>query len=277
MQHSRFPAFVVILLLLSLLMAGCTPGDLPNTTILYHRTIIDGQTRKQELWTAPLGGGKPSRLGQSDQLWYAVYSPDYTRIACSEFYAAGIWVMNADGSGAVRLNSDGFGPDWSPDGKMLAYDVESRVWVMNADGTGAKQVSSIPGSHPDWSPDGTLILFHGEVNNGIWQVAPDGSGERLLYRDGGYPAWSPDGEQIAYISLMDWNLWIMNKDGTGKRKLTEHGALLPEWSPDGQWIAYELSEKTTDDKSQTNIWIIKVDSTASRRVIEDGRHPVWYK
>jgi len=122
----------------------------------------------------------------SENGWFAAYSPDYTQIAYSEFYDKGIWVMNADGSEAVQLNTNGGGPAWSPDGKKLTYHVggivgaERSVWVMNTDGSGARQVSSVPGSFPDWSPDGSLILFHGEVNSGIWQVAPDGSGEKLL-------------------------------------------------------------------------------------------------
>jgi TolB protein len=106
-------------------------------------------------------------------------------------------------------------------------------------------------------------------------VAPDGSGEKLLYQNGGYPAWSPDGEQIAYINLTEWCLWVMNKDGTGNRKLTDHSAMLPAWSADGLWIAYERDEKTVNDKFQTNIWIINVDGSGSRKVIEDGLHPDW--
>lgn len=282
MQMIRLLILALLLSVYTLLGLSCTAEQAPDLpAILYHKSIRDRQVIKHELWSTSPGNRKPIRLSENG--WYAAYSPEYTQVAYSEFYDQGIWVMNADGSGAVQLNTIGGGPAWSPDGKKLAYHVggtagkNRSVWVMNADGTDADQISSVPGSFPDWSPDGSLILFHGEVNSGIWQIASDGSGEKLLYRYGGYPVWSPDGEQVAYISLTDWYLWVMNKDGTGNRKLTDHGSGQPAWSADGQWIAYQRIEKKQGDKSQTNIWIINVDGSGNRKVIEDGLHPDWSK
>jgi dipeptidyl aminopeptidase/acylaminoacyl peptidase len=115
---------------------------------------------------------------------------------------------------------------------------------MNADGTDQRQLSTVHGSSADWSPLGDKILFHGEVNNGIWSINPDGTHETMLYRMGGYPAWSPDGKQIAYANLSEWCIWVMDADGGNKRKLTDHNGFLPAWSADGSQIAYEaMGEK----------------------------------
>ena len=52
----------------------------------------------------------------------AHWSPDGKRIVYNAWLgqASSVWVMNADGSGKVRLGA-GETPSWSPDGKQIAY------------------------------------------------------------------------------------------------------------------------------------------------------------
>jgi Tol biopolymer transport system component len=58
----------------------------------------------------------------------------------------GIYVMNADGSGQVRLTSRGDEPVWSPDGHQIAFTIWSGppelagIWIMNADGSNQQRV-----------------------------------------------------------------------------------------------------------------------------------------
>jgi Tol biopolymer transport system component len=127
--------------------------------------------------------------------------------------------------------------------------------------TGAQQLTRTNGSFPHWSPLGDQIIFHGEVNNGIWLISPDGSHERLLYREGGYPAWSPDGAEIAYVNLMDWCIWLMNADGTEMRKLTDHKGIHPTWSPDGSQIAYAGLQRGDE-----GIWVVNGDGSGDHRI-----------
>jgi Tol biopolymer transport system component len=81
----------------------------------------------------------------------AVWSPDGRRIAFWDDFA--IYVVNADGSGLLRLTRNAFeGPTWSPDGRKLLF-VRARhqksrptwqggdLWVMNADGTGQRNLT----------------------------------------------------------------------------------------------------------------------------------------
>ncbi|MEN0109917.1 MAG: hypothetical protein AAF805_04265, partial [Planctomycetota bacterium] len=85
--------------------------------------------------------------------------------------AGQIYVVPLDGSAPPRRVSpevawDCGSPNWSPDGRRLAYDswpsVENfgaaELRVVNADGTGLVRLCE--GSVPSWSADGTLIAFH---------------------------------------------------------------------------------------------------------------------
>lgn len=73
--------------------------------------------------------------------------------------------------------------------------------------------------------------------SGIAVVRPDGSGARLLIRDGRSPAWSPDGQRLAFIR--SGNVFAMNANGRGVQRLTslrKDGS--PAWSADGTRIAF---------------------------------------
>jgi Tol biopolymer transport system component len=65
--------------------------------------------------------------------------------------------MGADGADIRRL-TDGFEPDWSPDGTGLVFAIDrgdnADIYSMDADGTGVTRLTDDPGDDvgPDWSP-----------------------------------------------------------------------------------------------------------------------------
>jgi len=103
------------------------------------------------------------------------WSPDGTRIAFQSNRDGNdeIYVMNADGSDAVRLtfddHSDG-APDWSPDGQKIVFqsdrDGNFNIWVINPDGTQPTQLTNTGACtrnlDPAWSPDGRKIAFNSD-------------------------------------------------------------------------------------------------------------------
>jgi Tol biopolymer transport system component len=135
------------------------------------------------------------------------WSPDGTKIAFSrdrgQTQQEEIWVMNADGSGAVQLTQnsgqDG-GASWSPDGTRIAFvsvrTAASEVFVMNADGSGQTALTSgAAAGPPAWSPDGSKLAFHAQFggNGDIYVINADGSGQTQLTTDLGSdvtPAWA---------------------------------------------------------------------------------------
>jgi len=115
------------------------------------------------------------------------WSPDGTKIAyvselSSEFNS--LWVMNADGTNKQHLITfdsnlfeelflSGYGVDWSPDGKNIAYmeykepDIMA-IWVMNVETNTKIKLASNAGV-PSWSPDGTKIAYTCYVPVKYWR------------------------------------------------------------------------------------------------------------
>lgn len=69
----------------------------------------------------------------------------------------------------------------------------------------------------------------------IWIANGDGTGQRLLIKNGCKPCWSPDRRHIAFFR--DGDLWIANADGTNQRKLTS----FPPPSSDWDWLLLDRS------------------------------------
>ena len=108
-------------------------------------------------------------------------------------------------------------PQWSPDGKRIAFSVASHdlpsgktdadIYVVGADGTDLRQLTHFEGSDtaPRWSPDGKSLLFVSTRLAGaqVWILPADGGEARqLTHISTGVdsPIWSPDGKLIAFAS-----------------------------------------------------------------------------
>jgi Tol biopolymer transport system component len=180
-----------------------------------------------------------------------------------------IYVMNADGSDQRRLTNyrlwDGF-PDWSPDGKQIAYYsyLSERNWVikvMDADGSNPRQLTggAACDGAPFWSPDGTRIAYTSAAD-----CIPSHRDVYVIDADGGDPlnvtphpaddsgaSWSPDSSQLLFSSDRDGNyeLYVMDADGGNVRRLTENDAAdrAPAWSPDGTRIAFYSNRDGNDE------------------------------
>ncbi len=153
--------------------------------------------------------------------WNPAWSPDGTRIAFErllDFWyderVHEIYVVNADGTGAVNLTSDAPGdgrqPAWSPDGSQLAFVTNrsgrTEIWLMNPDGTGARSLTSDPAvsvsgeASPVWSPDGTRIAF--VVNS--TRTMTDEWGNEYEHTDTDIYVMRVDGTDVRRVTSTDW-------------------------------------------------------------------------
>ncbi|MEW6233080.1 MAG: protein kinase [Chloroflexota bacterium] len=179
----------------------------------------------------------------------AVEAPDGKRIAlvsAPSGQASGLFVMNLDGSGLLRLTDRAKSPAWSPDSSRLAFMRDGKIYAMKATGGEAKLVSGRLENcdSPTWGPGGTRIAFEsGRVGGrAIWVVGFEGAGPEKITagEDETNPAWSHQGDRIAFQSKN--NIYLTGPSG-GDVTLAVKGGVFPIWSPEGKALAFVRGEE----------------------------------
>ena len=196
-----------------------------------------------------LRGGDGGGDASSDRIAFAANGSIYT-------------VGKGEDKVDLTQGSEDNSPDWSPNGKKIAFVRSGDIWVVDASGgDGVPLAEEGVNGSPDWSPDGNKIAFDrrvGDTNTyDVWVMNADGSDATNLMRSdrqsGGAPDWSPDGTQIVYARKTA--IWTMNASGSAQRPLSidQRGAKQrPAWSPNGAEIAFALFT----DKFNSHIYVV---------------------
>ena len=177
-------------------------------------------------------------------------------------HSLGIWEMNLSPSSnrrpsiLVSSTSDtdqGPGPQFSPDGKRLAYMSDRsgtmEIWVSDRDGGNAFQLSAVGGAGtPRWSPDGQSIAFDttGQSGSKIVVMRVRGGAPRMLSPDSFHDvcaSWSRDGRWIYFGSTRTgkWQVWKVPANGGAGVQVTRNGGQAALESLDGKYLYYAKS------------------------------------
>jgi TolB protein len=179
-----------------------------GASIIYSREGDNGS----EIFSIPAAGGSPKQLTTSPRGTVNVLptsSPDGRRIV----FVSGrsgppeLYIMDADGTNVNMLTAYDFSeknyrsdPDWSPDGRRIAYQerVGDRFQIRTifaAGGTPKQLTSEGENEQPSWAPDGRHIVFTSSRTGvrQLWVLDTESNRLRQLTKSAGAKssAWSP--------------------------------------------------------------------------------------
>jgi Tol biopolymer transport system component len=209
----------------------------------------------------------PMGITREGALFYGVQSGHKDVYLATVDFATGR-TLEPPTKAVERFVGSNFQPDWSPDGKYLAYlsrrgpvpvGATSNTLVIRAVATGEERVltphlNQI--ARPRWSPDGASILVSGadrKNRQGLYLVsAQTGEVTPLVQAEPGayvlQPEWAPDGRTVYYLERApaERRLRIVALDrGSGATRelyVARPDAFNVYWltlSPDGQQLAFQ--------------------------------------
>ena len=243
-------------------------------------TSLDGP-----LWSVPVVGGSPHRLGSLEG-HSGSWSPDGSRLIVGK--GNDIFLAKSDGGDPRHLlTAAGTANDlrWSPDGLTLRFTVHDprtnnrAIWQSSSDGSNLHPL--LPGwdSAPNeccgkWTADGKFFVFQAQRDDtaNLWALNERGVLFRAASREPaqlttgpmnvGNPVPSRDGKKI-FVQGWRPRGELLRYDSKAQHLvpyLSGISAMGLDFSRDGQWVAY-------NDASDGTMWRSKIDGTQKLQLV----------
>ena len=226
-----------------------------------------GTVGRPQVWQLSMSGGEAQRLTDlKDGVTVFQWSPDGNRLACvakSGGGEAGKEAFDFRDYTTPAYKVDGKG--YSDNRRDHIFVVDASNGVAHQLTFGEQRNDS----SPQWSPDGKRIaylsermdkslLLNGEINVA---AAEGGTPVRLQAPESSLSGlrWSPDGRSLAYIGAVDEiaipKIWISPADG-GKYRLVSESVTYPEeleWSKDGSTLFFRGASRGANPIFRLNL------------------------
>ena len=268
-----------------------TSGQIAFTEYFSNKPRDPG---KYDIWIANVDGSNRRKL--IERASEPVFSPDGRRLAFYSWDEGGVFVINPDGSGRMRVSPHGNDawPAWSPDQGTIAYSAmrgtcniydfifgtcNPRFDIYSIPIGGKGETNLIDGEQPSWGPDGRIV-YKGCIgsNCGLMIVVPGDRNSKwrlTTYANDSNPIWSHANKQIVFASdrAGNWDIWIVNPDGSGLRQLTTATGNdgTPTWSIDGQWIYFR-----SDRDGEWAVWAMRADGSNQVKLFASRVSDRWW-
>jgi Tol biopolymer transport system component len=254
-------------------------SDRTGTFGIWVLSVVDGTPHgAPELLRADMGKTWPVRFARGDSYFYGVQT------MMQDVYVAELdprtgKVTAPPSQASRRLVGANRWPEWSPDGKLLAFVTNNSP---GGEGLPALSILSLATGKQDelyprmtaisrlrWSPDGRSILASGgdeRGRGGLYRIDAQTGDVSPIVQSGGrtFPwdsAWSPDGRTIYY----EMGAGIMARDlGTGQERQIRSHARRFALSPDGRFLAIPREDPAT---KAGVLEILALDTGQSRELL----------
>ncbi len=193
------------------------------------------------------------------------FSKDGEWVAYVRLPEGTLWRMKTDGSDKLQLTFSPvkvFTPQWSPDGKQIAFIDASKGYpgkidIVSTDGGTPETLmpQNPPQGDPNWSPDGNSVMFASALSS----ADPDATirilnltthkitelpGSKGLFS----PRWSPDGRYVAALTAGASLNQLMLFDFKTRKwtKLFDKNTSYPNWSGDSRSLYFYAGSSRND-------------------------------